>query len=127
MRTILNVLWLILGGFVIFLEYVFGGLILCLTIVGIPWGIQCFKLAGLGLWPFGRDIRESPTGAMGGVLRLVLNLLWIVVAGFWIFLTHLGLALGLAITIIGLPFAFQHLKFSLVALAPFGQEVVVRP
>lgn len=127
MRTILNVLWLIFGGFVIFLEYVLGGLILCLTIVGIPWGIQCFKLAGLGLWPFGRDIKERPTGAMGGVLRLVLNVLWIVVAGFWIFLTHLGLALSLAITIIGLPFALQHLKFSLVALAPFGQDVVARP
>lgn len=124
MRTILNLLWLILGGFLIFLEYVLGGLLLCLTIVGIPWGLQCFKLAGIGLWPFGREVREVPTGAMGGLLRLVLNLLWLVVAGFWIFLTHLGLALSLAITVIGIPFAIQHLKFSLVALAPFGKEVV---
>jgi len=123
-RTILNLLWLILGGFLIFLEYVLGGLLLCLTIVGIPWGLQCFKLAGIGLWPFGREVREVPTGAMGGLLRLVLNLLWLVVAGFWIFLTHLGLALSLAITVIGIPFAIQHLKFSLVALAPFGKEVV---
>lgn len=124
MRFVLNLLWLFLGGFVIFAEYVLGGLILCLTVVGIPWGLQCFKLAGLGLWPFGREVRDAPSaGAVGGLLRLVLNLIWLVVAGIWIFLTHLALALSLAITIIGIPFALQHLKFSLIALAPFGKDV----
>jgi uncharacterized membrane protein YccF (DUF307 family) len=126
-RTLLNILFLVFGGFVIFLEYMLGGLLLCLTIVGIPWGIQCMKLAVLGLWPFGRDIVDEPTGALGGTLRLVLNVLWILVAGIWIFLSHLALALSLAVTIIGLPFAYQHLKFSMLALAPFGQRVVVRP
>lgn len=124
MRTILNLLWVVFGGFMIFLEYLLGGLLLCITIVGIPWGVQCFKLAGIGLWPFGRDVRDVPTGAMGGLLRFVLNVVWLLVAGIWIFLTHIALAVSLAVTIIGIPFAIQHLKFSLIALAPFGKEVV---
>lgn len=124
MRTILNVLWLVFGGFLIFIEYMIGGLLLCLTIVGIPFGIQCMKLAVLGLWPFGRDIVDAPSkGAFSGTLRFVFNVLWVLVAGIWIFLSHLALAIPLAISIIGIPFAYQHLKFSLVALAPFGQEV----
>jgi uncharacterized membrane protein YccF (DUF307 family) len=84
------------------------------------------KLAVLGLWPFGREVVDEPTGALGGTLRLVLNILWVLVAGIWIFLSHIALAISLAVTIIGIPFAYQHLKFSFVALAPFGQKVVVK-
>lgn len=128
MRFILNLLWFFLGGFLIFVEYVVAGLLLCLTIVGIPWGLACFRLAGLGAWPFGRDVIAAPSGGvLGGGLRLVANILWLLVAGIWICLTHLGLAVSLAVTIIGLPFAFQHFKFALIALAPFGQRVVVKP
>lgn len=124
MRLLLNLLWIVFGGgIVIFLEYMLGGLLLCLTVVGIPFGIQCFKIGVLGLMPFGRDIVSSRQGVVGGTLGLILNVVWIIVAGIWICLTHLGLALGLAVTIIGIPFAFQHLKLAFLALAPFGQEV----
>lgn len=121
MRLLLNLLWVILGGgFIIALEYLLGGLLLCLTIVGIPFGVQCFKLAGLALFPFGKDIVDRPGASP---LGCVLNVFWIVVAGVWIFLSHIGLALGLAVTLIGIPFAIQHVKLALLALAPFGKLV----
>jgi uncharacterized membrane protein YccF (DUF307 family) len=121
MRLLLNILWIVLGGgFLIALEYLIGGLLLCLTVIGIPFGVQCFKIAGLGLLPFGKDIQDAPGSSAIGC---ALNVFWLVVAGIWIFLTHLGLALGLAVTIIGIPFAFQHLKLAMLALAPFGKLV----
>jgi uncharacterized membrane protein YccF (DUF307 family) len=123
MRLLLNLLWIIFGGgLVLWLEYVLGGLVLCLTIIGIPFGVQCFKIAGLALLPFGKDIDVRETGGVG-VLQSVFNVLWFLVAGVWIFLTHVGLAIGLAITIIGIPFAVQHVKLALLALWPFGREV----
>jgi len=126
MRLLLNVLWVVLGGgFVIWLEYVIGGLLLCLTIVGIPFGVQCFKLAGLGLLPFGKEILDDPKSAGAGCLGTAMNVLWLIVAGVWICLSHLGLALASAITIIGIPFAVQHVKLAVLALAPFGKRVRV--
>lgn len=123
MRLLLNVLWMIFGGgIVLWLEYVLGGLLLCLTIVGIPFGLQCFKIASLGLMPFGKDIRETPGSAGSGFLGTLFNVLWIIVAGIWIFITHIGLGLALAVTIIGIPFALQHLKLAVLALAPFGRR-----
>ena len=128
MRLILNLLWIVLGGgFVIWLEYLLGGLLLCLTIVGIPFGVQCFKIAGMGLLPFGKEIREDPTSAGGGCLGLVMNVVWFVVAGLWICISHLVLALGCAATIVGIPFALQHVKLAVLALAPFGKRVHVLP
>jgi len=125
MRLLLNILWAILGGgLVTALEYAIGGLILCCTIVGIPFGVQCFKLAGLALFPFGKDIHDDPTAAGSGMLGLVMNILWFLVAGIWTFVTHIGLALGLAVTIIGIPFALQHVKLAVLALFPFGRRVV---
>lgn len=124
MRLLLNLLWVIFGGgILIFVEYILGGLLLCLTIVGIPFGLQCFKIAVLGLLPFGREPVSRPSGILGGTLGPILNIVWIIVAGLWICLSHLALALALAVTIIGIPFAFQHLKLAFLALAPFGQEV----
>jgi uncharacterized membrane protein YccF (DUF307 family) len=120
MRLLLNLLWIVLGGFLVWLEYLIGGLLLCLTIVGIPFGMQCFKMAGLALLPFGKEIADAPGASPIGC---VLNVFWIVVAGIWIFLSHLGLALGLAVTIIGIPFAIQHVKLAMLALAPFGKLV----
>jgi uncharacterized membrane protein YccF (DUF307 family) len=120
MRLLLNILWIVLGGFLIWLEYLIGGLLLCLTIVGIPFGVQCFKMAGLALLPFGKVIVDAPGASPIGC---VLNVFWIIVAGIWIFLSHLGLALGLAVTIIGIPFAIQHVKLAMLALAPFGKAV----
>lgn len=122
MQLLLNLLWIIFGGgFVLWLEYLLGGLILCLTIIGIPFGIQCFKIAGLALLPFGKDIDVRRT-AGAGALQTVFNVLWFLVAGVWIFLTHVGLAIGLALTIIGIPFAIQHVKLAVLALWPFGRE-----
>lgn len=116
MRLILNLLWAILGGgFVTALQYLLAGLICCVTVVGIPFGLQCFKIAGLALFPFGKDFRSE-----GGGLSFVGNVLWVVFAGIWIFLSNLALAISLALTIIGIPFAYQHVKLGMLALAPFG-------
>lgn len=121
MDFLLNVLWVILGGgWLICLEYLLAGVLLCLTVVGIPFGLQCFKLAKLGLVPFGRDFDDAPGAGVGS---FALNVLWLVVAGIWIFLSHVVLGVGLALTIIGIPFAFQHLKFGMLALAPFGKQL----
>ena len=125
-RTLLNLLWAVLGGGIVTaLEYAIGGALLCLTVVGIPFGVQCFKIAGLALFPFGKDIVEDPTAAGSGALGLVMNVLWFFVAGLWTCLTHLTLALGLAVTIIGVPFALQHVKLAVLALLPFGRRVTV--
>ena len=124
-RPVMNILWAIFGGGLLTaLEYALGGLILCLTVVGIPFGVQCFKIAGLSLFPFGKDVVEDPSLPGSGLLGLLMNVLWFFVAGIWTFLTHIGLALGLAVTIIGIPFALQHVKLAILALFPFGRRVV---
>lgn len=121
MRLLLNLLWAILGGgFLLALEYVLAGLVCCLTIVGIPFGLQCFKIAGLALFPFGKDFNDDVKRGAGSFL---LNIVWIVFAGIWIFLSHVVLAVSLAVTIIGIPFAIQHIKLAMLALAPFGVRV----
>ena len=121
MNLLLNIIWLILGGFVVVIAYLLGGLLLCLTIIGIPFGVACFKLAGLALAPFGREIREKepPSGA----LAIIMNIIWIILPGLELATFHLLMALALAITIIGLPLAAQHLKMVRLALLPFGFEV----
>lgn len=115
-----NILWILLGGFLITLEYIAGGIAMCLTIVGIPFGIQCFKLAILSLFPFGREIVSEPTSS--GCISTVLNILWILIGGIWIAATHLILAVLFAISIIGIPFAKQHAKLATLALTPFGKS-----
>lgn len=121
MSSLANIIWFVFGGFIIFLAYVLGGLLLCLTIIGIPFGIQCFKLSILGLAPFGQEIRE--TEPPGGCLSVIMNVIWIILPGLELALIHLFLALLFAITIIGLPFAAQHLKMTRLALLPFGFKV----
>jgi uncharacterized membrane protein YccF (DUF307 family) len=113
-----NIVFFICGGFIIFLGYVFGGILLCLTIVGIPFGFQCFKLAGGVLAPFGRDVYE--TEPPGGALSLILNIVWIILPGLELAVMHLLLALLFASTIVGFPLATQHMKLVKVALLPFG-------
>jgi uncharacterized membrane protein YccF (DUF307 family) len=116
-----NVVFFIFGGFIIFLGYVLGGILLCLTIVGVPFGYQCFKLAGGVLAPFGRDVYE--TEPPGGALSVILNIIWIILPGLELALMHLFLALFFAMTIVGLPLAVQHMKLVKVALLPFGHEM----
>ena len=121
MNLLLNIVWLIFGGFIIVIGYLLGSLILCITIIGIPFGIQCFKLAGLAIAPFGREVREKEPP--GGCVSIVMNIIWIILPGLELALIHLVLALVFAITIIGLPIAAQHLKMTRLALIPFGFEV----
>ncbi len=121
MNLLLNIIWLILGGFVVVIAYLLGGIILCLTIIGIPFGIQCFKLAGLALMPFGQEIREKEPP--GGALAVIMNVIWIILPGLELAVFHLMVALLLALTIIGLPLAAQHLKMTRLAILPFGFEV----
>lgn len=117
-----NLLWIFLGGgLIIFLEYVAAGVSLCLTIIGIPFGIQAFKLAILGLVPFGKEVVD--TEASEGALAVIMDLIWLVIGGVWIALTHLFFALLCAITIIGIPFAVQHMKLVKLSLLPFGKAI----
>jgi len=122
MNLLLNILWIILGGgIILFIEYVIGGLTLCITIVGIPFGLQCFKLAIFALAPFGSKVEESADA--GGCFPVFFNILWILLGGIWIAVTHLILALVYAITIIGIPFAIQHFKMAGLAITPFGKVI----
>ena len=116
-----NILFFIFGGFIIFLGYLLGGIVLCLTIIGIPFGIQCFKLAGGVLAPFGREVRE--TRPPGGALALIMNIIWIILPGLELAIMHLFLAAFFALTIVGIPLAMQHIKLLPLALLPFGRVV----
>lgn len=120
MRFIGNVLWFLLGGIVLALLWAVAGLVCCLTIIGIPLGIQCFKFASLMLWPFGREIDYSNAG-FGSFL---VNLLWIVFFGWELAITALVSGLLLCLTIIGIPFGLQAFKFARLALMPFGARIV---
>lgn len=115
-----NVIWLIFGGFLTGLGYIIGGLALCLTIIGIPLGLQAIKLGGATMIPFGRKIVEDNNP--NSVLKILLNVVWIFLFGWEIALSHLLHAAILAITLIGLPFAKQHIKLITLALFPFGHN-----
>lgn len=115
-----NIIWLIFGGLVNGIGYILGGLTLCLTIIGIPFGLQAIKLGFATMTPFGREVIELKDA--DSPLRLVFNVIWIVLFGWEIALSHLIHGLILAITIIGLPFAKQHFKLLIMALLPFGRE-----
>jgi len=117
-----NILWIFLGGgILIFFFYLLGGVVLCLTIIGIPFGMQCIKLSVLGLMPFGQKIvyKESEPGC----LSTVMNIIWLLFGGLELAVVHLVFAALSAITIIGIPFARQHIKLLSLALTPFGREV----
>lgn len=116
-----NIIWIIFGGIFIFTEYIFTGIVLCLTIIGIPFGIQLFKLGMLSLFPFGKEIKTKEN--YSGALSILLNITWILLGGIWISITHILFAAFFAITIIGIPFALQHFKLAALALTPFGKEI----
>jgi uncharacterized membrane protein YccF (DUF307 family) len=118
MHLLGNIVFFVFGGFVICLGYVLGGILLCLTIIGIPFGLMSFRLAAGVLAPFGREVRE--TEPPGGAISLIMNILWIILPGLELAIFHLLLALFFALTIIGLPIAAQHMKLVRLALLPFG-------
>ena len=118
MKFIGNLIWLFLGGVISAVFWFLCGVLLCITVIGIPFGIQCFKISSFVLWPFGREIELN-----FGFTNIIGNLIWIVLFGWELFFTHLVIAFILGITIIGIPFALQHLKFAQLALFPFGAKI----
>ncbi len=122
MNAIGNILWIIFGGgLFLFLEYFIGGLLLCITIIGIPFGLQCIKLSFMALLPFGKEVVHTDNAS--GCLSVIMNIIWILVGGIWVALTHVVFAVICAITIIGIPFALQHMKLVSLSFTPFGKEV----
>ena len=122
MKCIGNIIWLIFWGIAIAIEYFVSSILMFVTIVGIPFGLQTLKLAGLALWPFGREARYKEKAT--GCLATIMNLIWILVGGIWISVSHVCFGIILGITIIGIPFARQHFKLAGLALTPFGREIV---
>ncbi|MBT1171952.1 YccF domain-containing protein [Bifidobacterium sp. MA2] len=118
MRLIGNILWLVLGGLALAAGWAIVGLALCVTIVGIPLGLQAFKMAGLTLTPFGRTVRYG-----GGAGSLVANLVWVVLAGAWMAIGYLIAGIANCVTIIGIPFGIQSFKMAKLALWPFGARI----
>lgn len=129
MRTLGNLLWFILGGLFLGLGWYIAGVLMICTIVGIPWARACFVMGGFALWPFGREAidRRQLTGqadAGTGALGVIGNVLWFVLAGLWLAIGHVVSAVACFVSIIGIPFALQHLKLAGISLAPIGKVVV---
>ncbi|NLX63634.1 MAG: YccF domain-containing protein [Clostridiaceae bacterium] len=122
MRLLGNFIWIVFGGFIAAILWFSAGVICCLTFIGIPFGIQCFKIAGFVLYPFGRDIEIKGFG-FGG---LVGNVIWIIVLGLELCICHLVIGFLLCITIIGIPFGKQHFKLAKLSLVPFGARIFTK-
>ena len=121
MRIILNIIWLIFAGLWSTILWCLAGVIMCILIITIPFGLQAFKIASFTIWPFGRTLVKRPDA---GVPSLIGNIIWIPLAGIWLAIAHLVTTVTLAITIIGIPLALANLKLVTVSLFPFGREVV---
>lgn len=121
MKTLGNIIWLLFGGIFIAIEYFVSSILLMITIIGIPFGLQTLKLAFVALWPFDKKIGYK--GYAPGCLSTLMNILWFFCGGIWIALSHLMFGILLAITIVGIPFASQHFKLMSLAIAPFGKEI----
>lgn len=122
MGCFMNLLWLVFGGILTAIEYLVASLLMMITIIGIPFGMQTIKLAALALWPFGKSVKSGERS--GGCLYILMNVLWIFLGGIWICLSHLVFGMVLCITIIGIPFGIQHFKLAALALTPFGKDIV---
>jgi len=122
MNLLGNIIWLVFGGIIIAIEYFIGSIVLIITIVGIPFGIQTLKMAAMALWPFGRYTVVHTRA--NGCLYILMNVLWLITGGLWIAASHAIFGLILCITIIGIPFGLQHFKLTAIALSPFGRDIV---
>jgi uncharacterized membrane protein YccF (DUF307 family) len=120
-HVLLNLLWVVLSGFWLMLGYVFAGVVMCIFVITIPFGIASFRLAGYVLWPFGRTVARKPTAGLASAIG---NLLWFVFAGLWMAIAHVILGLLLCLTIIGIPLGLGNFKLAAVALAPLGKDIV---
>lgn len=121
MKFLGNILWFLLGGCLVSLYYFITGLLFCLTIIGIPFGLQLLKLAGFALWPFGHEVQSDTND--GGCLSIIMNVIWILVGGIEIATIHVTFGICLCVTIIGIPFGMQHFKMAILALIPFGKRI----
>lgn len=122
MKFLGNIIWLVFGGFISSLMWSLAGILFCITIIGLPLGMQCFKIAVLVLWPFGTDVHIGDFGAVG----LLLNIIWILLFGWELFIYHMVLWFFFSITIIGIPFGRQHIKLARLAIIPFGAQLYKR-
>ena len=121
MRLLGNILWLLLGGLAISFYYAVMGLLYCITIIGIPFGMQLFKMAVFAFWPFGNDVQSDTDD--GGCLSIFMNVIWILCGGIEIAMLHIGFGILCCLTIIGIPFGIQHFKMALLAFVPFGKKI----
>ncbi|HWD82241.1 MAG TPA: YccF domain-containing protein [Kribbella sp.] len=121
MKTLLNLIWLVLAGFWLAVGYAVAGIICCVLIVTIPFGVAAFRIAGYTLWPFGRTVVDKPSAGAGALLG---NLIWIVFAGWWLALGHLTTGIALCLTVIGIPLGIANFKLIPVSLLPLGKEIV---
>ena len=121
MKFLGNILWLILGGLVVSLYYALMGVLFCITVIGIPFGLQLIKMAGLALWPFGRDVHSDSND--GGCLSIIMNVIWIIFGGIEIAMLHIGFGIVCCLTIVGIPFGMQHFKMAILAFVPFGKKI----
>ena len=122
MKILGNSIWLIFGGIIIAVEYFIASLALMITIIGIPFGVQTLKLGVFALWPFGTEVRTDIRAS--GCLYIIMNILWLLLGGLAIALSHALFGLLLCITIIGMPFGMQHFKLAAIALSPFGRDII---
>ena len=122
MKTLLNIIWLLFGGLWLALGYFLAGVVCCLLVVTIPWGLASFRIASYALWPFGRMVVDKPGG--NGIFTLMGNVIWLLVAGIWIAIAHVVTAFAMAITIIGIPLAIANLKLIPISLMPLGKQIV---
>lgn len=121
MRTLLNIIWLVLSGFWMFLGYMLAGVLLCILIFTIPWGIASFRIGMYALWPFGRTIVDKPTSGVGSFLG---NVIWVILAGWWLAIGHIVTGVAMCITIIGIPLGIASFKLVPISLMPLGKDIV---
>jgi len=126
MRLLGNIIWLLFGGLATGIGWWLAGMLAAITIIGIPFAIAAFRIGTFSFWPFGREIVDRPESEAGKLVIMLGNIIWIVLGGIWLALAHLFFALLLAITVIGIPFAVQHLKLAHLSLTPYGKMIVVR-
>lgn len=121
LNVVLNIIWLVFAGIPLGLAYLLAGVICCILIVTIPWGVASFRIANYVFWPFGRTVIERPTAGIGSALG---NVIWVIVAGIWLVIGHIISAAAMAITIIGIPLAIAELKIIPITLTPLGKQIV---
>ncbi|GAA3024436.1 YccF domain-containing protein [Gordonia defluvii] len=121
MKTILNILWLVLSGFWMAIGYAVAGIVCCILIITIPFGVASFRMANYALWPFGRTVERKPSA---GAMSLFGNILWLVLAGWWLAIGHIATGIALCVTIIGIPLGVASFKMVPLSLMPLGMRIV---